>query len=460
MRRAATGILAFIALSLAGSALAAKGDTLLVSRQSASAGGDGANSRSFTASISRNGRFVAFTSEGNNLGGPTQTPGLEANVYVYDTVKERVKLVSRRSQSADGLGANEDSRSNAISGNGRFVAFRTEATNLGGPINANANDNIYVYDRKEKRVQLVSRRSNNGKGANAGADNPSISHNGRFVCFNTFASNLGGPTAGNGEANVYVHDRRRRLTTLASRRSASQNGNGGNGNSFDCALAGKGPVVAFSSQANNLGGPIHPGASEQIYVHDWRAGRTELVSRRSQDKNGKGANSPAGLAALSGSGRHVVFYTDATNLGGPVQTPMGGANVYRYDRKSRKALLVTRRSASQGGAGGDASSDSPSISSSGRHIAFHTQADNLGGPVEPGVGLNVYAYDVKLKKTRLVSRESGGGPGGDDISSEPEIAAGGRFVAFATNADNLGGPVNTGGIPDPTSIYRFDLLGP
>jgi len=110
--------------------------------------------------------------------------------------------------------------------------------------------------------------------------------------------------------------------------------------------------------------------------------------------------------------------------------------------------------------GADATSNFPAISDSGRYVAFTTQATNLGGPIDAGASQNVYVYDAEDEQTSLVSRESGGGPGGDDASRVPDISGSGRFVAFATEATNLGGPVYTGGVPDPTSIYRFDLLGP
>jgi hypothetical protein len=454
--------IACLALALGGlgvtSALAAQGDTRLISRQSQSDGGDGAAARSFTASLSKHGRFTAFTTEATNLGGTLQTAPGETNVYVYDSRERVVELASRQSESKGGLGANGDSRVNAISGNGRFVVFRTEATNLGGPINAT--DNLYVYDRRRERVELVSRRSKSkgGKGANSNADNPSISQNGRYVAYNTFATNLGGPTAGNGEANVYVYDRERKRTTLASRRSQAANGKGGNASSFDAQIAAEAPVVAFVSQASNLGGAINPGVSEHVYVHNWKARKTQLVSRRSQSQNGKGANGDGSQPDISAGGRYVAFATDATNLGGPTQTTIGEHNAYRYDRKARRTLLVSRRSRSKDGKGADASSSDVAISDSGRYLAYHTPATNLGGPID--ALFNVYAFDAERGRTSLVSRESGGGPGGDDDSFEPGVSGSGRFVAFATNADNLGGPVFTGGIPDPSNIYRFDLLGP
>ena len=107
------------------------------------------------------------------------------------------------------------------------MVFRTDATNLGGPIAAD--ENVYVYDRWKDRVELVSRRSRKagGQGANQNSDNPSISANGRYVSFETRATNLGGPIAGGGYSNVYVYDRNGEadflgLTAVARRRGRQQ----------------------------------------------------------------------------------------------------------------------------------------------------------------------------------------------------------------------------------------------
>jgi hypothetical protein len=164
--------------------------------------------------MSANGRFVAFSTQAENLGGPID-PSSTNNVYVYDRSEKRVSLVSRRSESAGGAGADGDSRAAAISGSGRLVAFETSA-DLGGPL-LGTFYNVYVYDRERRRVSLVSRQSA-GPGSD-GADEPSflpaISDSGRVVSFQTSADNLGGPRlAGN---NVYAYDRQRHRVELVSR---------------------------------------------------------------------------------------------------------------------------------------------------------------------------------------------------------------------------------------------------
>ncbi len=432
-------------------ALDVEGDLRLVSRQSEADGGAGANAWSYGPSVSDDGRFVAFRSEATNLG-VHANGSFETTVYVYDFKQRRIETVSRESNF--GLGAAGDSRDEEISGNGRFVVFRTDATNLGGPIVAN--QNVYVYDRRNDRVELVSRRSQKagGAGANQNSDGPSISANGRYVSFQTRSTNLGGPIVDGGFVNVYVRDRWEKRTLLASRRS--QGGKGGDSNSFEPSIAPGAPVVVFESQSRNLGGPIKPTASANVYVYDWETRRTSLISRRSNA--GAGVNVAADLPDVSASGRFVVFETAATNLGGPRQTPAGKENLYVYDRRTEQTSLVSRQSKGAGGLGANGTSSFPSLSNSGRYVAFQTEATNLGGPIGP-TG-NVYVYDRERGRAILASRATGGGAGANNYSGEPAISGAAGFVAFSTPATNIdppGEPAYHGNIPTNTNVFRFQF---
>ncbi|HSI80783.1 MAG TPA: hypothetical protein VK919_09045, partial [Solirubrobacterales bacterium] len=212
-----------------------------------------------------------FGTEANNLGGPLD-PDID-NVYVYDRVKKRVRLVSRRS-GRSGAGGNDHSRDAFMSGNGRFVGFESIATNLGGPIQTDPLDldaNVYVYDLERKRVQLVSRQSRRagGKGANDDSDDPVLSHSGRYVAFETNATNLGGPlNPANTSDNAYVYDRKLKRVELVGRAS----GRKGAACDDDCEdpyVSANGRFVAFEGEATNFGGPIAPG-TDNVWVRDRR----------------------------------------------------------------------------------------------------------------------------------------------------------------------------------------------
>jgi Tol biopolymer transport system component len=443
------------AVLLAADALAKKDRTSLVSRQSASASGLGGDDESFNPAVSANGRFVAFETHADNLGGPAVDV---ANIYVYDRERKKVELVSRRSKSAGGAGGDGDSFLPSISKSGRFVAFETESENLGGP--PVDFSQIYLYDRKRDRIRLVSRRSQSAGGAagDDGSFNGVVSGNGRFVAFETNADNLGGPIAD--FTNIYVHDVERKKVSLVSRQSRGAGGLGGDADSFNPDITDTGNGIAFETDARNLGGPIATPLADQSNVYVYDRGRTKvtLVSRRSKSAGGGGGNEDSEGADIAGGGRFVAFETDATNLGGPIATAPDDDNVYVFDMKRKKVQFISRRSKGAGGGGANGLTEDVSISANGRLAAFETAADNLGGPIATLAGdTNVYVYNLERKKVVLVSRRSkgAGGQGGDDESEDPAIAPSGPFVAFESEAQNLGGPNQL--LADEENIYLHTL---
>jgi Tol biopolymer transport system component len=442
-----------LTLVAAATAIAAQGDTTLVSRQSAAAGGAGADDDSQSASASRTGRFTAFATKADNLGGPARDV---SNVYVHDAEKRTVRLVSRQSESAGGAGANGASVDPSISASGRFVAFETEASNLGGPARTGRQcqpdsrpcSNIYVYDLEKKRVQLVSRQGerDGGRGADANSINPAISADGLSVAFETFAGNLGGPV--HGFNNVYVHDRDKHRTALVSRQSEDDGGDGGSpGGAGTPSISGDGRFVAFWTNDDNLGGPKT--AFNAIYVYDRGKNEVTLVSRQSAADGGAGAARSAYDPSISSDGRFVAFFTYATNLGGPVQTP---GSIYVYDLRQEEVRLASRQAAADGGDGANSISESPSISADGRRVAFDTQATTLGGSIV--ANRNVYVYDIGQQSLELASRQSAsaGGEAADGNSRRSSLSGSGGQVAFVTDARNLGGPARP-----VANIYRHDL---
>lgn len=428
--------------------------TSLVSRQSAAAGGAGADGNSFNPSISANGRFTTFESDGDNLSGADND--LVENIYVYDAEKRRIELISRRSNK--GAGADDSSFSPEISASGRYVAFSTSADNLGGPIDLDV-ENVYVYDRKREKTRLVSRRSGrSGIGANDSSFSAAISADGRFVGFTTLATNLGGP-ADTDHNNIYVYDLERRKIQLVSRRSG-RGGAGANDSANTASLSADGRFVAMSSSATNLGGPTQTNPLEgdaNIYVYDRERRRMKLVSRRSKGAGGAGGNDSSGDPFISANGQFVGFETTATNLGGPLQTVAPSSNIYVYDREKSKIALVSRQSRSAGGQGGDGESDDAVLSKSGRFVSFETDARNLGGPLTNTPGDDTaYLYDRDRKRVELISRQSPalGGDGGNDDDEDPYVSMNGLAVAFEAESDNLGGPIDPGSSSNIYVRYR------
>ena len=406
--------------------------TQLISRESASDGGAGANEQAFDNSISGDGNRVVFGTIASNLS-TIEEPGV-ASIYVYDRSTKTTTLVSRQG-GPGGVGADDHSNDGELSSNGRFVAFNSDATNLGFPT-APFTSNIYVFDLKNETLELISRKSN-GDPANDSSYDPEISGNGRYVMFNTAADNLGGPIKSSVEYHQYVHDRKTDKTTLISRKSGG-GGAGANGDSDSGGIDGSGRRYVFESNATNLGAK---GGNNHVYIYDMKTKKTSLVSRRSGAK-GKPAKGDSGDGEISKDGKSVVFETEARNLGGKLKHSGGDEAAYLRDLTKNKTYLVSRKSGKKGvGANGD--SDDPDVSGNGRYIVFETDGKNLGNGVDPSSSENIYRYDRKLKKVELISRASGKKGAACEIDCDtPYISDSGKITVFRADGGLFGGPTD------------------
>jgi Tol biopolymer transport system component len=199
------------------------------------------NGDSIRPSISADGRFVAFASRATNLVPGDTTDGYD--VFVRDREKRTTRRISIRT---DGAEADGGSTEPSISSDGRFVTFRSSAPNLVG---GDTNDvwDVFVRDRKEARTRRVSVNSSEVQG-NGDSFVPSISGDGRFVAFRSSATNLVARDT-DASADVFVRDLEAGRTTLASVNSDSLKGNG---SSVDPRMSRDGRFVVFRSDASNL----------------------------------------------------------------------------------------------------------------------------------------------------------------------------------------------------------------
>jgi Tol biopolymer transport system component len=296
------------------------GTTERVSLTPAGAQGEG---YSYNGSISADGRFVAFDSEADNFIPPT---GNSRDEFVRDRLNGTTVPVDVNSagKQANGAGWISD-----ISGDGRFIVFSSYASNLVSR-DTNRNQDVFVRDQLSGTTERVS-VSSAGAQANGSSDLGAISANGRFVAFNSTASNLvRGDT--NGTFDVFVHDQ---LTGKTTRVSISTAGKQGNGSSNAPELSDDGRFVAFDSTASNLVAGDTNGKRD-VFVHDRRTGRTERVSVSSA---GRQANGKSFLYSISADGRFVAFVSNASNL---VPGDKNGTfDVFVRDRVTGKTELIS-----------------------------------------------------------------------------------------------------------------------
>jgi Tol biopolymer transport system component len=419
--------IAAVLASTALSAAAAPGDVARISQDALGNPGDSYSYsyRSGGNHFSADGRYVVFWSEATNLG-DGDTDGIE-DIHVYDRQTGTVELVSRAG--ANGAKGNNFSQEPTISADGRYVAFQSHASNLGDDDTDGVLD-IHVYDRQTGTVELVSRAGANGPKGDNNSFAPTISADGRYVAFLSFAANLGdGDT--DTIADIHVYDRQTGTVELVSR--AGANGPKGDNNSFAPTISADGRYVAFLSFAANLGDGDTDGVLD-IHVYDRQAGTVELVSRA-------GANGPKGdnhsnEPAISADGRYVAFRSLAANLGdGDTDTT---ADIHVYDRQTGTVELVSRAGAN--GPKGDNHSNEPAISVDGRYVAFQSHASNLGDGDTDGIE-DIHVYDRQTGTVHLMSARADGTKG-NSTSLYPAIAPDGTLLAFSSFATNLAGPQN------------------
>lgn len=210
----------------------------------------------FEPSLSDDGRFLAFVAVARNLvKGPI---GEGANIYVRDLKTGRNTLVSR---GMNGTAIDVGASGPAISGNGRFVAFDSNSTNL-VPGDTNGIDDVFVFDRRTGRTERVSVGSD-GAQANEASLAPRMSGDGRFVMFMSYADNLV-PGDTNDAADVFVHDRAKGTTERVSVGSRRQQGDGRS--EFHFAIAHDGGFAVFTSEADNLV-PDDSNATWDAFLH-------------------------------------------------------------------------------------------------------------------------------------------------------------------------------------------------
>lgn len=378
--------------------------------------------------------FVAFVSTSASLV-PNDLNGV-SDVFVKNVATAEVQRVSVSSSGEEAaadlqsLGSTQPS----ISADGRFVAFVSNATN---PV-ANDNNNyadVFVHDRQTGVTELVS-VATDGAASEGACLFPSISADGRYVAFESFAANLA--PGSNGLGQIYLRDRQTSTTELIS---ASTGGSGGFGRSIRPSISANGRFVAFESAATNLV-VQSVGSWSHAYVRDRQSGTTEVVSLT---HSGTVIPHHGFGASMSADGRYVAFSSSyfATVANDNNSLP----DVFVRDRQ----LGTTRRvSLSTLGAEGDAASFDPSISPDGRWVSFYSTASNLvpddtnrTGPLPSGV--DIFLHDLQTGTTERASLASDGTEALPDVglSSRCTSVGLGGSIAFCSRATNL--------VPDDTN---------
>jgi Tol biopolymer transport system component len=413
--------------------LANEGDT---TRLSVYDSGHQVSSGASNPSISGpNGQFVAFERASTGTCS-AKDPDSCSTIYVVDGLGG-MHAVSVADGSTTALG-NSDSFDPSISADGRFVAFESDATNLVAS-DTNGSRDVFVRDRQTGTTELVSVDSSgiqfNAKG---GSTNPSISADGRYVAFE-----LAPGASTSSYVTIMVHDRLNKTTELVSANYQTGKEKLGrvNNHSVDPSISADGRFVAFESAATNMVSGDTNG-SRDVFVRNLLGKTTERVSLNVSRDQGNG---PSSNPSISADGSIVAFESAATNM---VAGDTNGAD----DVFVRSVLgkTIKRVSVNNSGIQGNSRSFDPSISADGRFVAFESAATNMVAG-DTNVTYDVFVHRVAIDATQKGTTQRASvdstGVQGNLRSSNPSLSADGNIVAFDSDASNLV-PNDTNGTSD------------
>jgi Tol biopolymer transport system component len=423
---------------LFGAFLTASSSAQTTARASVDSNGLQVADGSWWSSISSDGNRICFESSSPNLV-PGDTNGW-ADIFVHDFQSGQTTRVS---VTTSGAQANQDCLYPVISHDGNSVAFVSRGSF--DPLDTNLQEDIIVHDSLTGQTTRVSVDSN-GANANNYSTEPTLSSDGRFVAFTSYASNLV-PSDTNATFDVFVHDL---LTGTTTRANVSSSGAQANGVSWQPSISGDGRYVAFESFASNLvAGDTN--ATSDIFVHDMTTGATTRVSLGlGGAQAGDGSLSPV----FSADGRRIAFWSYATNL---VPNDTNGlTDLFVVDLATGETRQVNVDSAglpANDGLPWQYSYDPPALSDDGRFIAFHSGATNLV-PGDTNFKVDVFVHDMLGGGTTRASAGAGGQQA-TDVSVQPGISGDGRYVSFESLATNL----VSGDTNNRSDIFRRDRLG-
>lgn len=381
-----------------------------------------ANAQASQGAISADGRYVVFSSQATNLDGRVRASSV--NVFRHDRATGETLLVNLNRFGSPSFSG--DAFSPSVSADGRYVAFLSSVTDLVEG-DTNGQFDVFVRDMQLGVTKLASSsttgvQGDQFSGFSGNAGARALSDDGRYVVFNSAATTFV-PEPSNGMQQIYLKDL---ITGTLTRVSVDAAGAGGNDNSTFGVISGDGKAVAFRSESSNFS-DLTTTHSSQIFVRNLVAGTTTLESVTSAGAVNLAAGSSA--PALSSDGNYLAFESSARL--DPRDLDNGTLDVFLRDRSAHTTVLASLSTNAVAGA----PSRLPSVSGDGRYVGFNSLDDKL---VSPDVGglIDIFVYDRLTEALSLVSRNDAGEQANTN-SNSASLSFDGGLVLFQSAASNL-----------------------
>lgn len=341
-------------------------------------GGFAGGGRSYAPSLTGDGRYLAFMSTAILLAEDFDTL---YDIYVLDRDLGTLVLASLDSQGVKGF---DDSWDPNIAHDGRYVSFYSFAANL-VPNDTNGFIDVFVRDLQLGTLERVS-VSTAGVEANHASESGHLSVDGRFVLFDSFASNLvAGDT--NGLRDCFLRDR---LNGTTVRITETLGGGQATHHNFGYGVSADGRNACFGSQSQ-IYSPLDTNLAGDVFVRDMQTGLFELIS---VGPNGEIGDGGSGSASMSPDARWIAFSSVSSTFAGE-PTFTFDSDIFLRDRVAGTTQLLSTNDVGVMGSGW---SSYPLVSFGGNRITFKSEAPNLI-PGDHNAQDDIFVRDLTLSVT-------------------------------------------------------------